>query len=100
MTVTTRYTPARFREADCRLEDLVALTARRTDVADFPYAARVERDVLVYEATALRQALSEGAREDVQDELVRALTDGPGVVVLASENPDRVCPGARPVSLH
>ena len=83
MTVTTDRTPTRFREADCRVEDLVALTARRTDVADFPHAARVERDVLVYEATALRQALSEGAREDIQDELVDALTDGPGVVVLA-----------------
>ena len=83
MTVTAPRTPPRFRDRDCRLEDLVALTARATDLADHPYAARVEQGVLVYDAATLRRAVVDGEREDVQDALVGALTDGPGVVVLA-----------------
>ena len=83
MTVTTRRGPARFRERDCRLEDLVELTRQRTDLAGYPCATRIEQNVLVYEAAALRQAVAAGAREEVQDELVRALTEGPGVVALS-----------------
>ena len=74
MTATT----PRLTEDDCRLEDLVAVLAARTDPADFPYAADVVREVLIYDAAALRAAPDRGA---VQAELVRALTAGPGLVV-------------------
>ena len=84
-----RRTPARFSEADCRLEDLVELVDRTTDVADYPHAAEVVQQVLVYDAGTLRRVAADDAgREVVQAELVRALTDGPGVVAFRGAFPD------------
>ena len=75
--------PTRFTEADCALDDFVALLDQQTDVADHPHAADVVQDVLVYDADTLRRvAVDDAGRETVQAELVRALTDGPGVVAL------------------
>ncbi|SEQ04103.1 phytanoyl-CoA dioxygenase family protein [Microlunatus flavus] len=94
MTVTARRTttagtPARFTEADCRLDDFVALLDQRTDVADYPHAAEVVQDVLVYDAATLRRvAVDDAGRETVQAELVRAFTDGPGVVAFRGAFPD------------
>ncbi|MFY0408171.1 phytanoyl-CoA dioxygenase family protein [Solicola sp. PLA-1-18] len=74
---------ARFSESDCHVDDFAALTAQRTDLADFPHADRVEQNVLVYESASLRSASATPAgRDAVEDELVRALTSGPGVVAL------------------
>ncbi|MDO9377757.1 MAG: phytanoyl-CoA dioxygenase family protein, partial [Nocardioidaceae bacterium] len=74
---------ARFSESDCSVADFAALTAQRTDLVDFPYADRVEQNVLVYESSALRAAsVTIAGRDAVEDELVRALTSGPGVVAL------------------
>ena len=81
MTATT----PRLTEDDCRLDDLVAVLADRTDPADFPYAAEVVREVLVYDAAALRAAPD---RTAVQAELVRALTAGPGLVIFRGAYPD------------
>jgi ectoine hydroxylase-related dioxygenase (phytanoyl-CoA dioxygenase family) len=64
---------------DCRLEDLLTVLAERTDLADYPYAEAVEQEVLLYDAARLRSANDPRA---VQAELVRALSDGPGIVVL------------------
>ena len=84
MTVTaTRSSnvPARFTEADARLDDFVALVDQRTELADYPHAAEVVQNVLVYDADALRGVVTdEAARQAVQAELVRAFTEGPGVV--------------------
>ena len=81
--VTAHLRSGRFEERDCRIEDMVALTRQRTELASFPHATTIEQDVVIYEAATLRQAVADGARDEVQDELVRALTDGPGVVALA-----------------
>ena len=76
-----RQTPSAWiEEADCRLESFVASLRQHTDLADYPYAHDVRSGVLVYAADSLA-GLSEGARRAVQAELIRALTDGPGVVV-------------------
>ncbi|SDU82573.1 Ectoine hydroxylase-related dioxygenase, phytanoyl-CoA dioxygenase (PhyH) family [Microlunatus sagamiharensis] len=94
MTVTaqrpgSQQLPARFTEADCRLDDFLALLEQRTDVADYPHAAEVVQDVLVYDAATLRRvAVDDAGRETVQAELVRALTDGPGVVAFRGAFPD------------
>ncbi|HEY0238385.1 MAG TPA: phytanoyl-CoA dioxygenase family protein [Friedmanniella sp.] len=73
--------PARYAEADCRVEDFAALVDQATDLADYPHAVDVQRNVLVYDAEALRSSLTtEEGRLAVQAELARALTDGPGVV--------------------
>jgi hypothetical protein len=75
--------PVRYRESDCRLPDFTALVERATVLADFPHATEVAQGVLVYDSAALqRAAADEAGREQVEGELVGALTDGPGVVVI------------------
>ncbi|WP_409468095.1 phytanoyl-CoA dioxygenase family protein [Streptomyces sp. HC307] len=61
---------------DCDLDAFRTLVERRTEAADYPHAASVEQNVLVYDSD--RPA---GNRRDLQAELVRALLDGPGIVV-------------------
>ena len=83
-------TPARFTQADCHLDEFVALVDQRTDLADYPHAAEVVQEVLVYDAAALSAyaATGEDAVQEVQAELVRAFTDGPGVVAFRGAFPD------------
>ena len=70
-------------EADCDLDMFRSLVERRTDPADHPSAERVEQNVPLYDSVRLRSlTASPEGRRSVQDELVRALLDGPGVVVL------------------
>ncbi|MDN5932633.1 MAG: phytanoyl-CoA dioxygenase family protein [Pseudonocardia sp.] len=56
------------------LDDLLAVLADRTDPADYPHAAAVEQEVLVYDP--------DGVRAAPPAELVRAFADGPGVLVV------------------
>lgn len=73
----------RLSESDCDIADFVGVLAATTDLADYPHAHHVEQDVLVYESAVLRAAVStpDGLVE-VEGELARALSDGPGIVVL------------------
>jgi ectoine hydroxylase-related dioxygenase (phytanoyl-CoA dioxygenase family) len=66
---------------DCSLDDFVAIVDRQTDLADYPYADAVERKVLIYGEKLRAAAGSVSGRREVQAELMRALTDGPGIVV-------------------
>ncbi|MFC9642238.1 phytanoyl-CoA dioxygenase family protein [Streptomyces mirabilis] len=76
-------------EADCDLDAFRSLVEQRTDPADHPSAERVEQDVPLYDSDRLRSvAISPEGRRSVQDELVRALSDGPGIVVLKGAFPD------------
>ncbi|MGP3970431.1 phytanoyl-CoA dioxygenase family protein [Streptomyces sp. 6N223] len=70
--------PTRLSEDDCVLDDLRALVETATDPGDYPGAAGVERNVLVYD----------GGRLPGADELVRALAEGPGIVVVRGAFPD------------
>ncbi|MEU6802055.1 phytanoyl-CoA dioxygenase family protein [Streptomyces neyagawaensis] len=72
-------------EEDCDLDAFRALVERTTDPRDHPYAEGVERNVPVYDSERLRAAAD---RRAVQVELVRAMLDGPGVVVLKRAFPD------------
>jgi ectoine hydroxylase-related dioxygenase (phytanoyl-CoA dioxygenase family) len=84
MPTSVHQLPARLFEDDCRLADLVDLVAEVTDLADYPHAVDVEQNVLVYDSERLRTDSSSAAgRLAVETELVRALYDGPGIVVLA-----------------
>lgn len=75
--------PGKLSEDDCDVDDCAAVVSVVTDPADYPHALGVEQGVLVYDAVALRSAIaSPQGRDDVEAELVRALTDGPGVVAL------------------
>ena len=60
--------------ADCDLDAFRATVEVTTDPADYPHAAGVVQNVLIY-------ASPSGDRRALQAELARALTDGPGVVV-------------------
>ncbi|MER5404219.1 phytanoyl-CoA dioxygenase family protein [Streptomyces sp. NPDC002769] len=65
-------------ETDCDLDAFRALVAERTDPRDYPYAAEVERNVPLYDSDRVRAADPTALRT----EWVRALLDGPGIVVL------------------
>jgi ectoine hydroxylase-related dioxygenase (phytanoyl-CoA dioxygenase family) len=81
--------PARFRESDCRLEDFAALVDQSTELTRYPHAAQVQRNVLIFDAAALRLAVTaSNGREEVEAELVHAFTDGPGIVVVRGAFPD------------
>lgn len=64
-------------ESECRLDDFRAQVLRDTDRADYPIASDVRSNVLVYSAAGMVEA----DRRELQSELIRALADGPGVVV-------------------
>jgi len=85
MSFTAVHHRAWLSEQDCDLASFRALVERTTDPADYPHAAAVERNVLLYDAERVRGAKD---RREVQEELVRALTDGPGVVVFQGAFPD------------
>ncbi len=91
MTTTTAapVRPGRYTESDCRIEDFVALVDQATELADYPHATDVQRNVLIYDAASLRGAIgSPQGRLEVEAELVRALTEGPGVVAFKGAFPD------------
>lgn len=70
---------------DCDLAAFRAEVERVTDLAEYPYAAAVEHNVLIYDAPRLRGA----GQRVAQAELVRALTDGPGIAVFRNAFADR-----------
>ena len=80
---TELRTPARFGPEDCDIDEFAALVSTPTRIEDHPHAAGVESGVVVYDSATLRDAVATSAgRLEVEAELVHALTDGPGVVVL------------------
>lgn len=83
MTTPTARRPAQtwLSGQDCDIEEFRALVEVPTDLADYPHADAVDRNVLIYGA-ALRSAIDAGADvRELQAELVHALMDGPGIVV-------------------
>lgn len=68
-------------EDDCRLDDLVAIVSQPSEGSDYPHAASVEQGVVVYDSGALRQVAADEGWRGVQTELVRVLSDGPGIAV-------------------
>ena len=74
---------------DCSLDDLRSIVEVTTDVRDYPHAADVVDNVLVYDCEQLRAAITTtDGRRSVQSELAAALADGPGLVVFAGAFPD------------
>jgi ectoine hydroxylase-related dioxygenase (phytanoyl-CoA dioxygenase family) len=63
--------------SDCDLDDFRALVSTDTNLADYPLATDVRLGALVYSAEAVAGA----NRQALKTELIRALLDGPGVVV-------------------
>jgi ectoine hydroxylase-related dioxygenase (phytanoyl-CoA dioxygenase family) len=81
----TPLSPARshgwLSQQDCDLADLRALVETTTRGEDYPFADRVEGNVLFYGERLAADTATEQGRKDVQAELARALMEGPGMVV-------------------
>ena len=68
-TSTTSRTTGWLSAADCSIDDFTGLVSQQTDLADYPYADAVERNVLIY-GEKLRDAVgSTDGRTAVQTEL-------------------------------
>ncbi|WP_199255526.1 phytanoyl-CoA dioxygenase family protein [Mycolicibacterium mengxianglii] len=79
LSSVTSATRTWIEDADCSLEEFRTRVLRDTDPADYPHANDVRVGVPVYAAGSFPTA---GAgRRLLQSELIRALTDGPGVVI-------------------
>lgn len=72
-----------FTAADCRVDELRAIVETTTDLSDYAYADEVRDNVLVYGPRLADHTGTPEGRRDVQAELVRALSAGPGIVVFA-----------------
>ena len=65
----------------CDIEEFRAIVERTTDAKDYPFAAGVEKNVLVYDGDAVREAVkTPETRRALLAEWVEAMTSGPGVV--------------------
>jgi ectoine hydroxylase-related dioxygenase (phytanoyl-CoA dioxygenase family) len=73
--------PQWFAESDCKLEDFIALVSQETRLEDYANADAVEQNVLIYGSRLGSYADTPEERADVQAELIRALSTGPGIVV-------------------
>lgn len=72
-----------FTETDISLDELVALCGQQTDLADYPAASDVVKNVVIYDYAGLTEMLDGGSREALLvAELTRCLKDGPGVFVI------------------
>ena len=71
--------------ADCSIDDFAALVERTTVLAHYPFAARIDANVPVYDCAEIRRhvASSPAARRAVLAEWGTAMMDGPGLVVLS-----------------
>src|SRR4051812_4821103 len=65
-----------FTSEDCRLEDFRAVCEQKTELTGYPHATDVVDNVLIYPGDLANIP-------EIQAELIRALMDGPGVVVFA-----------------
>ena len=78
-----------LKSEDCRLSDLAAHCSRQTDLADYPFAADVQKNVLIYDCSALHPTINDPVeRQALMAEWADALLHGPGVVVLQNAEPD------------
>jgi len=77
------------RADDASIADFAALTASETRLEDWPHAAAVDRNVLIYDSPSLLPRLTDPQdRRDLLAEWADALMTGPGVVVLKGAEPD------------
>lgn len=92
VTRPSRRTPAVSRQwfdsTSCSLDDFAAVVEERILLEDYSHAKAVERNVLIYGSGLRHQLQNPGERANIQAELIRALTDGPGIVVFKGAFPD------------
>ncbi|WP_230414137.1 phytanoyl-CoA dioxygenase family protein [Collimonas silvisoli] len=70
-------------EQACKLDDFIRIVSRHTELADYPLAAAVQSNILIYDCDAVRGLSSSAASlRALQAEWGDALMNGPGLVVL------------------
>jgi ectoine hydroxylase-related dioxygenase (phytanoyl-CoA dioxygenase family) len=79
-----------YTEADCDLEDFASLVSQQTSLADYPHAASVEKNVVVYDsARVIAAARSADGRRSVLAEICDVFSGGPGVAVFKRAYTDK-----------
>lgn len=71
-----------------RLDQFRALVERQTDLADWPFAVGVEKNVLIYDGERVRHTADPEARRALMAEWVEAFSEGPGVIIIRNALPD------------
>lgn len=88
-TAAQRANRVYLKAEDCRIEDLITLCSQTVSKADYPFAAGVQKNVLIYDCPSLLSALSDPVeRRALMAEWSDAMLTGPGVVVLKQAEPD------------
>lgn len=65
------------------IEAFRTLVARKTDLADWPFAMAAEKNVLIYDGGKVREiARDPDARRELMAEWVEVFSNGPGVIVI------------------
>ena len=65
----------------CDIKEFRAIVERTTDARDYPFAIGVDKNVLIYDGDAVREAVKDPeTRRALLAEWVEAMTSGPGVV--------------------
>ncbi len=78
-----------YTEKSCSIDDFSQVVSRATDPSSVPHAAKIEKNVPIYECPALRKCLDDMARKRaVMGELNSVLLNGPGVFALKQAFPD------------
>ena len=76
-------------EEVCDLDEFRTLVEKATDLADYPTADAVEKNVLIYDSRKVTSAIANpAARRAVLAEICEAFADGPGVLVFKHAYPD------------
>lgn len=89
-TVSSRPSPQVWLSADCGSIDQFRLQVEKTaNPADWPLAARIEKNILIYDGKMVREAsTNEADRRALMAEWVLAFTSGPGIVAIKNALPD------------
>lgn len=84
---TDRMTRVYRQATDCDIAELESLTARQTRHGDYPLAARIEKNIPIYDCAALLPHFPAN-RRSIMAEWADAMLNGPGVVVLKHAESD------------
>ncbi|MDB5525649.1 MAG: phytanoyl-CoA dioxygenase [Rhizobium sp.] len=71
-----------YTESACDLDDFIAQISQATDLADYPHATAIDKNILIYDAAlVIETCRSDDGRKAVLAEICHAFSSGPGVVV-------------------
>jgi ectoine hydroxylase-related dioxygenase (phytanoyl-CoA dioxygenase family) len=89
-TLTSRRSQKVWLSADCgNLDQFKSLVEKTATPADWPFAERIEKNILIYDGEKVRSATGdEDERRALMAEWVEAFTSGPGIIVIKNAMPD------------